>query len=275
MNGIGALVIARNEQEAIVDCLRSLAFCDERVLVDSFSTDATVERALPLADRVYRRTFVAYGEQKNWGLRQLTTPWALVVDADERVPQALAEELVRLAKACARHGYWIRRRNVFFGRVVHGAGWGRDRVLRFFLRERGAYDERAVHEEVCLRPGSRAGTCRGRLEHLSYADWDSTFERLLSYSTRGAADAAAAGRSARPWRLSLAPSARFLRQYVLQLGARDGVHGLVLCGLSGIGVFLRLAKLRLGEIEVRAVGPQGSAQGALRVETVKGPPLRL
>lgn len=269
MTGIGALVITRNEARGIEACLRSLAFCDQRVLVDSFSEDDTVARAMPLADAIYQRTFTAWGEQKNWGLDQLTTPWALVVDADERVPLELAGELVELARRGDADGYWIFRRNRFFGRTMRGAGWSRDRVLRFFRRELGRYDARAVHEEVVLTPGARAGTCAQRLDHHSYNDWEETFQRLTLYSTRGAADAAAAGKGAPLGKLVGGPPARFVRQYLAQAGFRDGVHGLVLCGLGGVGTFLKLAKLRLGETQLQPVGAAGD--GGRRLVVAKGP----
>jgi (heptosyl)LPS beta-1,4-glucosyltransferase len=153
---------------------------------------------------------------------------------------------------------------------MRGAGWSRDRVLRFFRRDCGRYDDRAVHEEVALAPGRRAGTCVQRLDHHTYCDWEETFERLTLYSTRGAADAAVAGKRVPLRRLVTAPPARFARQYLLQAGFRDGVHGLVLCGLGGVGAFLKLAKLRLGETRLAPVG--ASAEGRRRLEVVKGPP---
>ena len=88
---ISAVMPVYNEERMIEGCLESLDFCDERVVVDSFSDDATVERAMPLADRIYQRSFLAYGDQKNWGLSQLTTPWALVLDADGFLRAALLD----------------------------------------------------------------------------------------------------------------------------------------------------------------------------------------
>jgi len=267
---IGAVVITRNEERDLAACLESLAFCDERLVVDSFSTDATARIACEQAERVVQRDFTTHAEQKNWALAQLDTPWILIVDADERVPAALASELRELAEHAEHDGYWIRRRTWFFGRAIRGAGWQRDRVLRFLRREAGEYPPRAVHEEIELYDGRPAGACRHRLEHHSYRDWDRAFARLLSYSSRAAADRVGRGRPT-PAKVFFSPLARFGRQYLLQGGFRDGLHGFVLCGFSAIGVFLRWAKLAIGEVDI----PGGRGQdGPARVEVLKGPDAR-
>lgn len=266
--GIGAVVITRNESANIEACLASLAFCDERLVVDSFSEDDTVERALPLAEHVVRRDFVHHAEQKNWALDRLATRWALIVDADERVSQALATELVGCARQEEVHGYWLHRDNRFFGRRITGAGWRRDRVLRFLRRGCGRYGESFLHEEVVIDPGHRVGTCRARLDHFSYEDWSSTFSRFLTYTRRGAHERVRRGRRARPASLVTAPIGRFLRQFLVQGGWRDGVHGFALCGWSASGVMMRQARMMLGDSEhgVEDRAPTGPP----RVEVVQG-----
>lgn len=269
MNRLGAVVITRNEEKDIAACLEHLQFCDQRVVVDAFSEDGTVERARPLAERIYRRSFLSWGEQKNWALSQLDTEWALIVDADEWVGADLRQEILAAVERAEHEAYWIRRRNFFFGREIRGAGWGRDRVLRLLKVGAGRYDDRLVHEEIRLKEGVRVGELQARLDHFSYQEWPSTFERMLRYSSRGAADAYAAGKTAPAWKMVLGPSARFWKQYLLQGGYRDGVHGLILCGLSASQYFLKLAKLRLGEWPVVA-----GADGPAKVEIVQGPPPR-
>lgn len=266
MSSIGVIVITRNEALNIEACMQGLAFCAQRVIVDSFSEDETVELARPFADKIYRRTFTSWGEQKNWALEQLDTEWALIIDADERVGDALSREIQAAVTSGANDAYWIRRSNYFFGRKIRGAGWNRDRVLRLLRLDAGRYDERRVHEEIRLRPGRHAGELEHRLDHFSYEDWPSTFARMSAYSSLGAADALAVRQRATIWRLVLAPSVRFWKQYLLQGGCRDGVHGLVLCGLSASQLFLKLAKMRLGELPVA-----GKDEGAGEVEIVQGP----
>ena len=265
---LGALVITRNEELSIDRCLRSLDFCDERIVVDSFSEDRTVEIARRRAEHVYRRQFLHHADQKNWGLAQCLTDWVLIVDADEVVPSALAREARERIEDSSRDGYWLRRSNTFFGREIRGAGWNRDRVLRLLRRGRGRYPERYLHEEIRLDRPERVGTCDHALVHHSYERWDSSFERLLAYSTRGAHERERRGRRAGAADLAFRPALRFLRQYVLQAGFRDGAHGVALCAWSAAGIFLREAKLMLGETEVPTVG--GNSEGSLRVERVQG-----
>jgi glycosyltransferase involved in cell wall biosynthesis len=265
---IGAVVITRNEAENIETCLESVAFCDYRIVVDSFSDDDTVERACGLADLVVRRDFVDHAEQKNWAADQLDTEWVLMLDADERVTPELADEIRRCVDFGSRDGWWIRRRNWFFGRFIRGAGWDRDRVLRLYRRNRGRYDERAVHEEVVMQPGASVGVCENRLSHFTYVDWPSTFERFLNYSRGGASDRRRRGKRSSAQAVVARPAGRFFRQYFLDRGWRDGLHGLVLCQWAAAGVFLRETRLL---VEVDGDEDVNRGPGRMpRVECAKG-----
>ena len=265
---IGGIVITRNEATNIEACLESLGFCDTTLVVDSFSSDDTVERACRLADVVVRRDFVNHAEQKNWAADQLDTEWVLVLDADERIPPELADELRRCVDFGKHDGWWIRRRNWFFGRFIRGAGWDRDRVLRLYRRDRGRYDSVAVHEEVRMEDGATAGVCENRLDHFSYVDWTSTFERFLRYSRGGAEDRRARGQRGSSAAVVFKPFGRFLSQFFLSGGWRDGLHGMVLCQWAAAGVFLRESRLLVEEARDEDVnrGPLGNP----RVECAKG-----
>ncbi|NNE44954.1 MAG: glycosyltransferase family 2 protein, partial [Gemmatimonadetes bacterium] len=177
------------------------------------------------------------------GLGQLAHDWVLVVDADERVTPELRAEIRQVLGGGARaDGYWIRRRNTFLGRPIQGAGWGRDRVLRLFDRRCGRYEERRVHEEV--RIDGATDTLAARLTHHSCRDLSEWVQRTRNYSRLGAEELHAGGRRARLVDLVWRPPARFLKQYVLQAGFRDGTEGFLLCTISAFGVFLKYAFLR-------------------------------
>jgi len=240
---LSVLVVTRDEEADLGECLRSCAFADEIVVVDSGSEDRTVEIAREHGARVLVHEFESHARQKNWGLEQVTHSWVLVVDADERVSPPLGEEIRRLlASEPARRGYWIRRRNTFLGREIRGCGWQRDRVLRLFDRHAGRYEERLVHEEVRLQ--GEAGTLAQALLHHSCRDLPDWIAKTQRYALLGAEELHRRGRRASVADLVLRPPARFARQYVLQAGFRDGVEGLVLCGVSAFGVFLKYAALR-------------------------------
>ncbi len=240
---LSVLVIAKDEEEVIDACLASCAFADEIVLVDSGSRDRTAEIAKRRGARVLDHPFVTHAQQKNWGLEQLAHDWVLIVDADERIPEALAREIAALlSMGPPRAGYWIRRRNRFLGRTIRGAGWGSDRVLRFFDRRRGRYEDRLVHEEVRLE--SEAAILKCALDHFPCRDLGAWTRKTIRYAEQGADEARSRGERGSAAKLVLRPPARFFKQYVLQGGFLDGVEGFLLCAISSFGVLVKYARLR-------------------------------
>lgn len=238
---LSLVVITLDEEDTIESCIESVRGAGEVVVVDSFSTDRTVEKARALGAAVYQREFVSNSDQKNWALERVTRPWVLILDADERLTAELREEIAgRIARPDA-DGYWIRRRTEFLGVPIRHCGWERDRVLRLLRRGRGRYPERAVHERLALQ--GKAGRLAGTIEHRPYRDLDDYVERMRRYSLRGALEL---GRRGARWfpGIILRPCARFLRMYVLRLGFLDGAAGLVLCLLASAGVLLKYAYLR-------------------------------
>ncbi len=236
---ISVIVTARNEAENLPPCLASVHGFGEIIVVDSFSSDATVEIARREHATIFQRTYRSPSDQKNWAVARARHDWVLVLDADEWVPEQLRAEIAALDVAdCA--GFWIYRRSEYLGRPIRGCGWQRDKVLRLYDRRRGDYPEARVHEEVVLK--GRAGRLRGRLGHRPYRDVAHHLEKIDDYSARGARQAVERGLRA-PWlHLMLHPPFRFLRMYILQLGIRDGYPGLVLCLLSSASVFLKYAR---------------------------------
>ncbi len=243
MEKLSVLIVTYNEADRLPDCLASVAFADEIVVVDSGSDDGTARIAEEAGARVLVRTFAGHADQKNWGLDQVTHRWVLIVDADERVRPELRDEIVGLLRAPGRlDGYHIRRRNTFMGKAITGCGWQRDRVLRFFDTERGRYEDRRVHEEVQI--DGRVGELGGRLDHHSYRDLDSWVAKSAGYAWLGAEEAHRRGRRYRAIDLLTRPLFRFLKEWLLQGGWRDGTEGFVLCVISAYGVFLKYTRLR-------------------------------
>lgn len=250
---LSVLVPAKNEARNLRACLESARWAEEVVVVDSGSTDGSLEIARAVADRVLEHEYVNSAAQKNWALPHLMHRWVLIVDADERVTPALRAEIERvLADPARADGYWIRRENHFLGRPIQGAGWQRDKVLRLFDRTKGAYQPLHVHAEVEVR--GRVGFLRERLFHDTYRDLDQYFEKFLRYTRWSAADLRSRGVRASGARLFWRPIGRFLRQYVLEGGFRYGRHGLVLCMLAAFSVFTKYA--RRWEDEARGDGPE-------------------
>ena len=236
-----AVVTTFNEEAHVRECLAGLAFADRILLVDSFSTDATVEIARSFPNvRIEQREYFGAAAQKNWAMDQVETPWVLIVDADERVTEPLAREIREtIASETHARAYRIRRRNFFLGREIRHSGWSTDRVVRLLEKDAARYPKRRVHAD--LAPDLPTPTLREPLVHHTCRSLDQYLEKVRLFALWGAADAFRANRSAGPIELVLRPLWRFFRMYVVQAGFLDGRHGLVLCALQAWGVFLKWA----------------------------------
>jgi len=238
-----AIVTTFNEEGNIAECLASLSFADEILVVDSFSTDRTVEiaRAIPRA-RVLQHAYAGNGPQCNWAMGEAAHPWLLIVDADERVTPALAREITEvLEKGPAADHYFLRRDNVFLGRVIRHSGWGQDRLVRFLRRGSARYPEQLVHAD--MHPEGPTPVLAAPLLHYTSRSLPQSVEKLHRYAEWGAQDLVRQGRKAGFAAVALRPAWRFFRMYVLEAGFLDGVHGFLVCALQSYGVFLKWARV--------------------------------
>ena len=243
MPRVSVAVVALNEEERLRACLESVVWADELVVVDAGSSDKTVAIAREFTDRVLFRAWDGYGTQKNFALGQCQGDWILSLDADERVSEALRDEIRAVLEVePAEAGFFLPRRNLFQGRWVRHGGLYPDWQLRLFRRGKGAFVERAVHESV--RVDGPTGRLRAPLIHESYRSVADAVARLNRYSDLAAADLAAAGRGGSLVDLLGRPVWRFVSMYILRAGFLDGWRGLVLAWLHAHYVFLRAAKVR-------------------------------
>ncbi|MXZ75934.1 MAG: glycosyltransferase family 2 protein [Gemmatimonadetes bacterium] len=239
---LSVIIIARNEAPRIEACLRSARFADEIVLVDSGSTDDTVAIARQYAARVVESEWLGYGPTKQLALEHATGDWVLWLDADERVPQDLRDEITAVMDKGDRAGYRIARKTLFLGRWIRHCGWYPDYVLRLFRR--GAdprFTDDEVHEALRIRGPV------GDLKHPMIHDTDPTLHHYLdkfnSFTSLGARQLYRSGRRFRLTDLVFRPIFTLFKMYVLRRGFLDGLPGLILCGLSACYVFTKYAKL--------------------------------
>ncbi len=239
---LSVIVTTYNEEVNIAECLESVLWADEILVVDSFSTDRTVEIAGGHPVTVLQREYFGSAAQKNWSLDRVAHEWVLIIDADERVPERLAREILTLlAGNPAANGYYIRRENVFIDKVIRHSGWSTDKVVRLFRRDKGRYPNRRVHAD--LEIDGPVPVLRSPFQHYTFRSFDQYFGKFLNYAEWGAAQAFRDGRRAGLVEIGFRPGWRFFRMYVLQAGFLDGLHGLVLCALQAFGVFLKYARL--------------------------------
>ncbi|HET6374026.1 MAG TPA: glycosyltransferase family 2 protein [Candidatus Polarisedimenticolia bacterium] len=239
---ISVIVPTFNEEENIQECLESVTWADEILVVDSFSTDRTLEIARRYTDRIIQREYVNSASQKNWAIPQTRHRWVMVVDADERAtPELRAEIQGLLARGPDRSGYVIKRVNHFLGRRIRFGGWARDRVLRLWDKTKGRYQEKEVHADVeVVGP---VGELRAPLLHITFRSWDSYLHKIDRYTSWGADEYLKKGRRATLADLVFRPPARFFKRYVLQLGFLDGIPGLMITGIDTWVVFVKYARL--------------------------------
>jgi glycosyltransferase involved in cell wall biosynthesis len=250
---LAAVVITKNEERNIADCLATLAWADELIVVDAESTDRTVELARGITDRVYVRPWPGFGPQKNFGIDQAKADWILIVDADERVPAALREEIRAATAGAARDvaGFEIPRRNYFYGTWLQGGGVFPDRQLRLFRRTAGRYDDTLLHEH--LNVSGRIGVLTQPFEHLSVPSVQDHLRKIARYSTLAAQERLRRGRRAGAAGLAVSHAVTVLRTYIARGGYRDGLPGLIFAMFAGMHTFLKYAKAY--ELQQRAAAP--------------------
>ena len=233
-----------NEEDNIRRCLDSVSWADDVFVVDSFSTDRTVELAREYTPHLVQHEYVNSATQKNWAISQVKSEsdWLMVLDADETVTPALREKvqsILRDGTDC--NGFRIRRENLFLGELIRHSGWHNDYLVRLWRNGKGHYEDLAVHSDVIVE--GRVGTIREALLHDSYPTLDGYTERLGRYSSWSASDLQKRGASAGWVNLTLRPLWRFFRMFVLQRGFLDGRRGLMISTFSAFGVFLKYSRL--------------------------------
>lgn len=242
---ISACVITLNEADRIAACLDSLAFCDERVVVDSGSADSTRDVAAAHGARVVEHPFVGFRAQKDFAVSQARHDWVLCLDADERVTPALhaAIEVARDGGFAAA-GYRFARATEYFGAFLRHGNAYPDRVLRLFDRRRGGWRAgREIHEHAVV--DGAVVTLAGDLEHVAYRSLDDQLARYRRYAAMMAADMHARGRRGGLHNLIVNPGWRFLRGYVLRAGFMDGWRGFLFACMEADYVREKFARLLL------------------------------
>ena len=241
--GLSAIVTTFNEEDTIAECLESLVWCDEILVVDSYSTDDTVAIARRYDKvRVVQRTYYGAASQKNWAIDRVRHNWILILDADERVSPELRREIEeRLASPPTASAFAINRRTYALGSVVRYSGWQHDRVIRLFHGDAARYPNRRVHADMMtLQPPA---VLHAPLDHYMVDDLGEYVRRIQRYAYWGAAQLWRDDRRAGPWEVFVRPWWRFLRTYLLQLGCIEGTRGFVMCALQAYGVFLKYTTL--------------------------------
>lgn len=240
------LIPAGNAEKHLRECIASVREVADEVLVivDSDSTDRTADLARELADRVIEHPYENSARQKNRAIPKAAHPWVLVIDTDERATPELRRDVLRvLENDGPEDGYRIHRINHWGTQRINGCGWQRDDVLRLFRRDRCRYQDRHVHADIESADGQpiRVGRLSGKFLHYTYSDLNTYLAKHARMAAWAGEDRARRTKRVTLVHLAVRPAMRFLRQYVLYGGWRDGLAGFIICWLAAHSVFLKYA----------------------------------
>lgn len=240
MPRLSSITITGNEAINIGDCLDSLAFCDERVVVDGGSKDDTVAIAERHGGTVYHHPWTDHGTQKGIALSHATGDWVLLLDADERVTPALAAQIRAALENPVADGYEMPRLSSFCGREMWHSGWYPDYVLRLFRREKGRFSPDPVHTRVICE--GRIARLTEPLTHFAIRRIGDSIAKMDTYSTAGAKQLIEEGRKVRFWTGIAHGLWAFFRGYVLRAGFLDGREGFMLAVVNAEGTYYKYLK---------------------------------
>ena len=248
------IIAAKDEAAEIADCIASVSWAGEVIVVENDSSDDTVTLATSAGATVFSHPFTTIGRQRNAAIARAKHEWILVVDADERGTPAIRDEIARtLGTTDSTVAYRVKRRNFFLGREIRHGGWERDRPVRLF-RNRMRYDERPVHEHVMT--DGLVGELAEPLLHYPYASLGEYFAKLDRYSRWWAEQNFERGRRTGAWTIAIKPPVRFFSMYVLRAGFLDGAAGVLIAALAAMSVAAKYARLwelqKLGAADSRS-----------------------
>ena len=254
MQKLSVIITTFNEAHNIEAVLETVKWADEIIVVDSYSTDDTLELAAAYTSKLLKRKYKGPADQKNWAIPQASHEWILLLDADERITPNLQKEIQSwLNRDIPFDAFLIGRQNFFMGKKVKYSGWQGDAVVRFFHRDRCRYNDKQVHEEIDTNQIS-VGRLKHKMEHYTFKDSGHFLEKMERYARWSAKDHFDKTPSVTWFHLFLKPFSRFLKHFFWQRGFLDGKVGFIISVIMAWGVFLRylyIKEMRLETGELR------------------------
>jgi glycosyltransferase involved in cell wall biosynthesis len=245
MEKLSVTIISYNEEKNIRDCLESVQWADEIVVIDSFSIDKTIDICREYTDRVYQNKWPGFVEQKNFALTKASHNWILSIDADERVSDELGEEIKGLLSNSLKYdGYYIPRKTFYVNKWILHCGWYPDYKIRLFKKDKGRWEGTggtAIHESV--KVNGRVGYLKGDILHHSFPTISSHLKTINSFTSISATENFKKGERTGILSILFRPIFNFFKMYILKLGFLDGIPGLIVSVLSSYHVFIKYTKM--------------------------------
>lgn len=233
MEKLSVVVIACNESEHIKRCLDSAkAIADEMIVVDSGSTDNTVEIAKSCGAKVYFHSWMGFGEQKNYADELTENQWILSLDADEYLTPELCNEIALILINPKNKAYKLKRRNFYCGRWLNHSGWYPDAHVRLFHKDYACWNTNRVHETLSVKQGELIGNLKNDLKHYTFQNTQDHWQCAKKYALLGAEQIYINGKKPTVLRVQLTGFHRFIWNYVFRLGFLDGKQGFLICQIT-------------------------------------------
>ncbi len=242
---LSAVIITFNEERNIERCLKSLEHvADEIIVVDSFSTDKTQEICQKYEVRFIQNPFDGHIEQKNFAMNQASFDYVLSLDADEALDENLTNGLLKIKETLSTFdAYYFNRLTNYCGQWIKHTGWYPDKKLRVWNKSKGAWGGENPHDRVILREGSSKQYIKGDLLHYSYYSINDHIKQIQFFTDISAKAAVEKGKTTTIFMIVIKPLGKFLSDYILKGGFRDGFYGFVISKTSAYAKFLKYLKI--------------------------------
>ncbi|WP_026729269.1 glycosyltransferase family 2 protein [Flavobacterium denitrificans] len=240
-----ALVITYNEEQNIKPVLDDLAFADEIIVVDSFSSDKTFEIASSFKNvKIVQRIFDNFASQRNYALSLASHSWILFLDADERLTPELQKEISFIIhQSNSASAYFVRRNFMFEDKKLRFSGWQTDKIIRLFKKENAFYNhEKIVHEKLIVT--GKTSKLKNRLIHYSYSNFEDYKQKMIFYGQLKAKEEFLKNTKPNFFHFYIRPAYQFLNQYLIRFGFLDGKKGVIICYLNALSVAARFQELK-------------------------------
>lgn len=233
---ISVTIITHNEENNIRDCLESVKWADEVVVVDSGSTDKTIDICREYTDKVFYNPWAGMKEQKQYAVEKTSHRWILSIDADERVTEDLRHFILRELEKPRYDGYRFPRKNYFLGKWMKHGGWYPDHVLRLFRKDRGHFGGINPHDKVIVE-SNRIITVNVPLVHYTYTSLSQYASKQALYAGISAREMFSSGKTVRPYVIPLRAFWKFIETYIMKRGFLDGYYGFIVSVGSSYATF--------------------------------------
>ena len=241
-NKISAVIITKNEEHNIERCLKSLHWVDEVVVVDSGSTDRTLEICRKYNCKIIETEWLGYGITKQLSVNTAHHDWVLSIDADEQVTPESVDVIKSVLESPKHHAYKIKIKSFYLGKAIKHSSWGNEFKLRIFNKKFGNYNDNEIHESIIIE--GETSQIKAEFNHYSYPTISSHVNKMDRYTDLQAVELKRKGKQYSLFTTVLLSMNKFISMYFFHLGFLDGKEGFILCSNSAYGVYLKYLKLR-------------------------------